>query len=192
MAIQTDLPQIAALRLAVEKRFGHRVESRYDYTRLGTDIEQSTGEHIGDNTLRRLWGSISGYGTAHTRTLDVLCRYAGFGNWDEFCTSLSKESGRESYILEDGHSISTESLNAGDRIRIGWLPDRECIIEFQGGHTFRAIQCRNSTLQDGDSFKCRILVRNYPLAVDNFVHGDKVYTRYVMGNENGLTLLEKI
>ena len=58
MAIQIDLPQIAALRIAVEKRFGRPIESRYDYTLLGEDIEQVTREHMAENTLRRLWGSI--------------------------------------------------------------------------------------------------------------------------------------
>lgn len=124
MAIQTDLPQIAALRIAVEKRFGHKIESRYDYTQLGYEIEKITNEHIADNTLRRLWGGIRGYDTVHTRTLDVLCRYVGYGNWSEFCDHLSKEGGRESYILENGHSICVENLNVGDRLRIGWLPDR--------------------------------------------------------------------
>lgn len=78
MAVQTNSPQIEALRIAVEKRFGHRIESRYDYTQLGGEIEQITHEHIADNTLRRLWGGISGYDTVQTRTLNVLCRYAGF------------------------------------------------------------------------------------------------------------------
>lgn len=54
MAIQIDLPQIAALRIAVEKRFGRPIESRYDYTLLGEDIEQVTREHMAENTLRRL------------------------------------------------------------------------------------------------------------------------------------------
>lgn len=192
MAVQTDLPQIAALRLAVENRFGHKIESRYDYTQLGREIEQVTREHIAENTLRRLWGGISGYETVHTRTLDVLSRYAGFGNWAEFCDHLAKEGGRESYLLQDSHSVRTDELTPGDRLRIGWLPDRECVIEFQGGNTFRAIDCRNSTLQAGDSFECRILIRDYPLSVDNFVHDGKVYPRYVMGQDNGLTLLERI
>ena len=192
MAIQTDLPQIATLRIAVEKRFGHKVESRYDYTQLGVDIERVTGEHMAENTLRRLWGSICGYDTVHTRTLDVLSRYAGFGGWTEFCTHLAKEGGRESYILERGHSIRVEELKVGERLRIGWLPDRECVIEFQGGRTFRAVECRNSTLQSGDSFECSLLIRNFPLAVDNFVHDGKCSPRYVMGNDHGLTLLEKL
>lgn len=192
MAIQTDLPQIAALRMAVEKRFGRLIESRYDYTLLGQDIEQVTHEHMAENTLRRLWGSISGYDTAHRRTLDVLCRHVGFNGWSAFCDHLATEGGRESTLLERGHSVRVEELKPGDRLRIGWLPDRECIIEFRGGRTFRAIDCRNATLQSGDSFECGLLIRDFPLAVDNFLHDGKIYARYVMGRDHGLTLLEKL
>lgn len=192
MTVQTDLPQVAALRLAVERHFGHRIESRYDYVQLGADIERVTREHLADNTLRRLWGGISGYDTAHARTLDVLCRYVGFADWTRFCEHLARTGGRESALLEGEHSISTDTLKVGDRLRIGWLPDRECIVEFQGGSTFRAIECRNSTLQNGDSFECRVLIRDFPLAVDHLVHDGRVYPRYVMGSDHGLTLLEKL
>ena len=99
MAIQTDLPQIAALRIAVEKRFGHKVESRYDYTQLGVDIERVTGEHMAENTLRRLWGSICGYDTVHTRTLDVLSRYAGFGRLDGILHPPCQRGGAGSRIF---------------------------------------------------------------------------------------------
>ena len=68
MAIQIDLPQIAALRIAVEKRFGRPIESRYDHTLLGEDTEQVNREHMAENTRRRLGGTITGHDTAYRRT----------------------------------------------------------------------------------------------------------------------------
>lgn len=38
MAVRTDLPQIAALKIAAEKRFGHKIESRSDFTLFGAEI----------------------------------------------------------------------------------------------------------------------------------------------------------
>ncbi|WP_346690809.1 hypothetical protein [Alistipes sp. Marseille-P5061] len=192
MAVQTNIPQLAALRMAVEQRFGHGMESRYDYTQLGGDIERVTREHISENTLRRLWGGISGYDTVHRRTLDVLCRYAGFEDWGDFCERLSHEGGRESQLVEEEHTIRSGELSVGDRLRIGWLPDRECIVEFEGDDRFRAVACRNSTMREGDRFECRLFIRDYPLAVDRFEHDGQLYPRYVMGREHGLTLLERL
>ena len=75
MAIDTSIPQVAALKLAVEKRFGHPIETRSDFTLLAADIERTTRDHIAENTLRRLWGRISSYDTVFTRTLDILSKY---------------------------------------------------------------------------------------------------------------------
>lgn len=110
MAVKTDSPQIIALRQTVEKRFGHPIEGRSDFSLLAMEIERITHEHIAENTLRRLWGKISSYDTVFTRTLDVLCRYVGCEHWNAFCVSLHKQSSRESDIISDGTSIKVEDL----------------------------------------------------------------------------------
>lgn len=192
MAVRTDIPQIAALRNAVEKHFGHPIESRTDFSLLAQEIERVTHDHIAENTLRRLWGKIAGYGTVFTRTLDVLCRYVGYEHWKTFCTEIQNSSSRESDIVSKGTTIKVEDLVSGDRIRIGWLPDRICVVEYVGGRTFKAIDAKNSTLQVGDTFECSIMIKNYPLFVDNLVHGGEHCTRYSIGLTNGLTTLEKL
>ena len=192
MAVRTDIPQIAALRNAVEKHFGHPIESRTDFSLLAQEIERVTHDHIAENTLRRLWGKIAGYGTVFTRTLDVLCRYVGYEHWKTFCTEIQNSSSRESDIVSKGTTIKVENLVSGDRIRIGWLPDRICVVEYVGGRTFKAIDAKNSTLQVGDTFECSIMIKNYPLFVDNLVHGGEHCTRYSIGLTNGLTTLEKL
>jgi hypothetical protein len=192
MPVQTNIPQVAVLRVAVEKCFGHKVESRSDITLLGSDIEHVTNEHLAENTLRRLWGRIKGYGTTHIRTLDVLCRYIGFAHWDAFCCHLKQTAQPESNIVRNHFGVKVEDLVPGDRIRIGWLPDRVCIVEFQGGRTFKAIDCQNSTLQNGDSFECRIMLKNSPLFVDSLVHGGELCQSYLVGLDGGLTILDKL
>lgn len=129
MAVKTDSPQIVSLRNIVEKRFGHPIEGRSDFSLLAIEIERITHDHIAENTLRRLWGRISGYETVFTRTLDVLCRYVGHEHWNAFCQSL----------------------------------------------------------QVGDTFECNVMLKNYPLFVDNLVHGGEHCQRYSMGLNNGLT-----
>lgn len=191
MAVKTDSPQIAALKKVVEKHFGHPIESRADFSLLTMEIERITHEHLAENTLRRLWGRMTGYNTVFTSTLDVLSRYVGFEHWSSFCISLCEKPG-ESGIVASGNCIRAEELKVGDLIRIGWLPDRVCIVEYVGGRTFKAVDARNSTLQVGDTFECSVMLKNYPLFVDNLVHGGEVCQRYSMGLTNGLTTLEKL
>jgi len=192
MAVKTDSPQVAALIIAVEHRKGKHIESRSDFSNLVSDIERVTGEHLGENTLRRIWGKLEGYNTVFKRTLDVLCRYCGFEHFDTFCDNLKSEAKIESQIVKDSISIRVEDLQVGDRIRIGWMPDRVCIVEYEGCRTFKAIDAVNSTLQVGDTFECSMMLKHYPLFVDNLVHGGELCTRYSMGLDNGLTTLEKI
>lgn len=192
MATKTDSTEIIALKNAVQERFRHSLETRADFSLLAADIERITHDHLAENTLRRLWGRISGYNTVFTRTLDVLSRYLGYNNFKDFCIVLQKTSGRESEIISDGFTIKTENLIPGERIRIGWLPDRNCVVEFVGGRIFKAIECENSTLQVGDTFECSIMIKNYPLFVDNLVHGGEHCARYSIGINNGLTVLEKL
>ena len=166
MNVHTDLPQVAALRLEVERRLGHSLTCRSDFAILVSEIERVTREHIAENTLRRIWGRMKSYDTVFGRTLDVLSRYAGFDGWDAFCAHL--------------------------REVIGWLPDRLCVVEFGGGRTFRAVETENSTMRPGDTFECGMFILGYPLAVDNFVHDSETVPRYVMGTDHGLTTLERL
>lgn len=192
MAVRTDSPQIVALIKAVEKRFGHPIDGRSDFSMLALDIEAVTHEHIAENTLRRLWGKIKGYDTVFSRTLDVLCQYIGYKHWAAFCAVLSRQSAKESEIVSDGVTIKADELCVGDQVKIGWLPDRICVVEYVGGRMFRAIDAKNSTLQVGDTFECSVMIKHYPLFVDNLVHGGEHCSRYSMGLNNGLTTLEKL
>ena len=72
MNVHTDLPQVAALRLAVERRLGRSLACRSDFAILVSEIERVTREHIAENTLRRIWGRMKSYDTVFGRTLDVL------------------------------------------------------------------------------------------------------------------------
>ena len=192
MAIKTNSIEIVALKNRVERHYGRSVESRTDFSLLAADIELVTREHLADNTLRRLWGRISGYDTVFVRTLDVLSRYVGYNHFSDFCRSLNESENKESAVVANGLTIKTNELVPGERIRIGWLPNRICTVEYIGGRMFKAIECKNSTLQEDDTFECSIMIKGYPLFVDNLVHGGEHCARYSIGINNGLTILEKL
>ena len=111
-----------------------------------------------------------------------------FVGWSTRADALPTDSD----IIKQGMSIKVEDLTPGDKIRIGWLPDRVCIVEYVGGRTFKAIDAVNATLQTGDTFECSLMLKNYPLFVDNLVHGGEHCPRYSMGLTSGLTTLEKL
>ena len=81
MAVDTNRPEVAQLICDVERRFGRSVITRSDFAKLVNCIEDVTSNHISENTLRRLWGRISGYVSVFVHTLDVLAQYVGYEHW---------------------------------------------------------------------------------------------------------------
>lgn len=207
MSIESTIPQIALLRERVEYRFGKRLQVHADFLALVADIEASQRQHISESTLERVWGySTRGYGRVSLRTLDVLSKYAGATDWRDFCAELKRAGVIESEVF-DCDSVRTSDLHAGDRLRIGWQPDRVCTVRYLGGNRFVAEECENSKMCAGATFSCLHFQLERELVMDDFVNGDETgqpaekpadaadctATRpqcYVAGSRHGLTMLE--
>lgn len=190
MNIKADIPQITLLRQQIEKSIDFPLNTHGDFLRLSAGIEFTLREHMSESTLERLWGySTRRYDTVSVRTLNVLCRFIGFRSWEHFCESTS--SGCVESELFSGNTVDTSSLAVGDRIRIGWAPDRICIIRYLGDNRFVAEETENSTMQPGDTFSCLQFQKGRELHLDDFRKSDPAERfRYVVGLNSGLTTLE--
>ena len=147
---------------------------------------------MSESTLERLWGySTRHYDTVSVRTLNVLARFVGYHSWADFCTT-SEQAASESELFIDS-ALCSADLNIGDKLRIGWPPDRICIIRYLGDNNFIAEETENSTMHPGDTFSCIQLQKGRPLHLDNFrKEGSSEKLRYVVGINTGLTILEVI
>ena len=216
MSIESNIPQIAALRERVESCFGKRLQVHADFLALVADIEAIQRQHISESTLERVWGySTRGYGRVSLRTLDVLAKYARAESWTDFCSQLKAEEVVESETFSCGSVLSSD-LHIGDRLRIGWQPDRVCTVRYLGDNRFVAEECENSKMQEGATFSCLQFQLGRELVMDDFINGDVAEQpivepptttpvarstditcnttarpqRYVVGICHGLTLLE--
>ena len=195
MSIQANIPQIAALRKAVENRFGNLLHTHLQFVALTEAIEVALHEHISPTTLERVWGySTRHYDTVSRRTLDVLACYIDKGGWDEWCTHLKQTAGTESDFFTEG-LLSVSSFSIGMRLRLGWQPDRMCEVRYMGDHRFVVESVTNGSLRVGDSFSCLQFQVGKLLYMDCFQRVGEpsgADQRYAVGRENGLTLLEII
>ena len=201
MSIESNIPQIAALRERVESCFGKRLQVHADFLALVADIEAEQRQHISESTLERVWGySTRGYGRVSLRTLDVLAKYAGAESWTDFCAELKQRSIVESELFGSG-SVRSSDLHIGDRLRIGWQPDRVCTVRYLGDNRFIAEKCENSKMREGATFSCLQFQLGRELVMDDFVNGDTAHIevskngpsshcRYAAGSIHGLTMLE--
>jgi hypothetical protein len=190
MSIQSNLPQIVALRQKVEERFGKPLAVHADFIALADQIEKKLREHISESTLERVWGySTRGYDSVSLRTLDVLSLYATDGFWVEFCEHLRQEAGTESELF-DAEVINVSELSEGQELLIGWLPNRMCRIRYDGNNAFTALECEHSKMQPGDTFCVQQFILGKELVMTNFrTQGSLEHRNYVVGQKNGLTVL---
>ncbi|MCH5234176.1 MAG: hypothetical protein J1E16_02705 [Muribaculaceae bacterium] len=195
MGIESSSPQINALRLEVENKFGKKCEVPADFIALGDRIREFLKQNISPSTLERVWNYSTRRQTSLSmHTLNILCEYTGKKDWTTFCKSLN-ESGIIDSDMVEGEYISVNSLSVGDRIEIGWLPNRKCVIEYLGDNKFVAMDCENSTIRPGDTFHCLEFILHQPVNMDYFQKkGEKSNNniRYVAGKMNGITTLRKL
>lgn len=193
MSVSVNTPQIQALRESAEKVVGKKMSTFNDFLFLVNSIESSIGVHVSESTLERLWGySTRMVSSVSKHTLDVVSKYVGAADWPDFCRVLKEESAEESEeILSD--TLSVNLLSKGDIYRLGWQPDRLVLVKYLGNFRFEVISSENSKLRLGDRFSCLQLQKDRPLYLDNFCRkGDPSIHRFVVGERNGLTVLEKI
>lgn len=188
MAIKSNIPQIAALRHSVEERFGKPLMVHADFLALVAVIEMEQRQHISETTLERVWGySTRGYDTVSLRTLDVLSQYGAGCLWAKFCEELEAECESELFNVE---RVVSADLAIGDRVRIGWLPDRVCEVRYLGDNRFVAERCKNSKMREGDTFSCLQFSLGEEATLSDFCQSNASTSQtYIIGKKHGLTIL---
>jgi hypothetical protein len=72
------------IRNRVEKRYGHPVVFSSDCERLSEHIFETTGSRVSAQTLRRVFGFLSGSTQPAPHTLHILANYCGLNSPDDF------------------------------------------------------------------------------------------------------------
>ena len=185
-----QIPEIHVLLMQVESRFGNLAKSA-DFENLSDDIENSTSELLSASTLKRLWGYVNYMSSPRTYTLDVLSRYIGYQSFNSFCEQIHETSEFVSGFLSED-SLVAENLQPGDRVRIGWNPDRLVTLLYKGENRFRVEEVHNASLLVGDEFVLPAIVKGYPAYIPHIERDGKLTPMYVAGYRDGITLIKKL
>ena len=195
MSINMDSPQIVALREEIEKLVG-KMYSHSNFIHLSGLIGYKCKEHISVTTLERIWGySTRNASRISVRTLDVIARFVDCADWENYCKLLHENNNQSSLIFQAPDTINSNNLIVGTRVKLAWLPDRVCEVEYLGNNRFVATRCENSSIRPGDSFSCLQIEKGRELYMDNFARSGEepaTDTRYVVGQISGLTTAEII
>lgn len=185
----TVIPELKCLLSEVERSVGRCCTSNCDFNELSDKIERSTGELLSVSTLKRLWGYVPSKIVPRKSTLDILCQFSGYRNFDSFCEHIKAGGSANSRLFVSKTVVSSE-LKVGQQIRIGWDPDRLVLLEYLGESQYEVVHSENSRLESGDKFYLDSLVLGLPLCISDLKRGLNVSMSYIAGSASGLNRLD--
>lgn len=76
--------ELNALKEAIEAKMGQKLLSNKDFISLADCIFDELHAQISSTTLKRIWGYLPEDVTPRKYTLDILARFVGAADWDDF------------------------------------------------------------------------------------------------------------
>jgi len=186
-----DIPELNYLLARVEKKYSRHISTSTDFESLSVDIERVTNDVLSASTLKRIWGYVSMKPTPRCSTLDILSRYIGFHDFKAFCDELRSEDAFVSEFFTTKCFLSSD-MSKGDRILIGWHPNREVVLEYIGENEWEVVKTTNSKLLIGDRFQATEFMLGTPLWTARILRGGEYTPPFIAGRNGGLTRLEKV
>lgn len=183
------IPELNYLLSLVEKHYGRKLATTSDYESLSIMIEKETGEMISSSTLKRLFGYVTMKPVPRKSTLDILARYVGKKSYAAFCSSIMSDKSLNSTFFS-AKTVQAKDLVPGQKVQIGWNPDRVVTLEYLGEMTFEVIESINSKLMKGDKFNLAAFFKGYPLYIAQIKRNDEYTDPYIAGMHDGLNMLE--
>lgn len=195
-AITKYSPEIATLRMDIEREVKRKIRTPYDFEFLAGVIWERLHENISPTTLKRLWGYIDGADTTRRTTLCLLAQFLGYADWEAYQTSLATRTDMESAAFE-GEGVHIDDLQKGDRVEVTWLPNRRCVFRYEGEAHFVVEEAANTKLHVGDTFDAVCFIIGKPMYLDNLkpiTNNQSPITNlsYVAGSKHGLNTVRKI
>lgn len=180
-------PFIEKLCSEVEKSLGRSIKAPKDFEYLRQNIYSRVNILLSASTLMRVWGYINEDVEPRVSTLDTLSRFVGFKDYAAFAKSIAAGKELESNPVYNRSLKVATDLRTGDVVRLTWLPDRVCVVEYTGSLNFRIIEAQNTRLRQGDTFQTSIIIEGEPLYLDNLCQKDSgAPIAYICGKKNGI------
>lgn len=188
--MDTRSPHVEMLKRLVKERSMLKMDTYKNFHALYDKIRHNTNETLGINTLRRLWGDMSGYPTVREATPGVLCRFVGYPDWHTFEADYCGMETEQTSCDITTASVNVVNLTPCDRLKIAWNPNRTLLLEHLGYGLFRVVQSENSKVKVGDTFHTASFSIGQPLYMDTYVHAGESPKLSVVGKKGGLTKIE--
>ncbi len=172
---------LLALRTAVECRLSMRLITPRDFKRASDAVTTAVESPLSSTTLMRLWGYLREPVTPSRSTLNILARFLGYDDFEQWRLTSGDSD------MATSRKLDLDALAVGDRVRLQWVPDRVVEAVYEGQRHFRLTRAEQTHLREGDEFDCGLIVDGEPLFLDNLdQHDGRPKGVYVCGRHHGV------
>lgn len=183
-----SIPEIEELKSRVEKKYGRLLSTTTDFDEFSVVLKRIQGETVSPSTLKRIWGYVNDTHKTRKFTLDILARYIGYENFDQFVTWL-KTNTRYNSSFFNACQLTSGEMECGQMVEIGWSPNRLLTLKYLGDSVFEVMASRNSKLIPGDRFVTGCFIMHQPLLVPFIVRGGENTKPFIAGRNGGLNVI---
>lgn len=183
-----EIPELYTLLNEVQSKYGRPLEHTNEFRVLSALIEYECREVVSVSTLKRLWGYVSRQTTPRSSTLDVLSRFVGFKDFQDFKISrLGAANDSSEYV--NVSCVTARDVPDGGSLSVGWAPNRLLHLRKVGDQEWEVTASHNSKLIAGDRFEASCFFRGLPLFLPSVLRGGEVLPSYIAGKKDGLNVL---
>ena len=181
-------PEIEELKSLVEQKFEKILATTTDFEEFSFYLEKEVGCCVSASTLKRLYGYVSDEHKPRMATLDALAKYIGHKNYMAYCQWLKTSTRYNSSFFKASQLVSSD-LCEGDKIAIGWSPNRILHLRYRGDSTYEIEASENSKLMKGDRFVTGCFIKEQPLFLPYIERDGERTASFVAGRNGGLTMI---
>jgi hypothetical protein len=189
--MDTYKPEIVELLKRVEKKYAKGLNTTTDFEEFSLHLRTMNLGSVSASTMKRLCGYVNDVHTPRMFTLNVLSRYIGFLDFTSFCADLKTSPIYNSSFFSADQLLSID-LKPGDKVEIGWAPNRYILLAFKGNMLYEVLEVKQSKLEVGDSFEAVSFQKGQPLMLPYVLRAGQRTPPFIAGRNGGLTLINKL
>jgi hypothetical protein len=177
------------LKENIEILFGNKIRYAKDCDNLAQIISSKTRHRISGSTLKRFFKITPGHFEPRLYTLDILSKYLGYSDYDEFLINASERNFTNSENLTE---INISNLKEYEIIKFEYESGSLVVAQYLLNADFRILESINSNLQVHDYVSFNQIVTNFPLVINEVKRKNECLGLCVLGAVNGIKRIEKL
>lgn len=175
----------------IRLKSGLEMTQSKDFDILAESVKEKTGESLGVNTLKRVFGYKTRNVVARVSTLNIIARYLDYSDYESMIKDLGEDADISQFTSID--CIEAKDLDKGDRLKIKYDPNRVFLLTYLGDMKFLVDEAEGSkNIIKGDILTITQFVAGRRLIAVNVERNGKDLGGYEAAKYKGIESVEVI